>query len=245
MAASDAAYQRRNRILSQSNRRLSTLSKPEYDDDTSEPPSSFVKEVLSSSKEHKRPVASAVPKPKVLSLNPSTTRRIAICNLVSYVLSFVLGCYVCYTLHVERVGKYCPLFVRALFSLFDAFGMGQMINKLFAAWSDAPIPAQRSVVKALTYGSVILNLYPIWSGMRKQGSSGQPAESEDKPESAEVSDSKNNDDDKSSGLMSDIDEEHLTMIASFVIRSGAACLVFGLLGYDGLYNVPVLLKFLR
>ncbi|GFE54526.1 hypothetical protein BaOVIS_019300 [Babesia ovis] len=239
MAASDAAHQRRKRVLGNSTKRLNSLSKPEYDDDESEPPTSFVEEVLRSQRGKKAPTTRKVPQTTELALNPAATRRIAIFNLLSYVVSFIMGCYVCYALHTERVAPYCPLFFRGLFSLMDGFHMGRLVNQAMAAWSGAPVAVHQATVKALTYGSVMISLYPMFISMVKPSNAKKPAEGE------ESEDAKDNEDDQNANTTSSIDDDQLVRIVSFIIRSGAACLVFGLLGYDGLYNVPVVLSLIR
>ncbi|GBE61737.1 iron-sulfur cluster-binding Rieske family protein, putative [Babesia ovata] len=247
MAASDAAYQRRNRVLAESSRRLSSLSKPEYDDDEeTQPPSSFLKEVILSSPRADVSATAKVVEPIVKPLDLASTRCIAVCNLLSYVLSFSLGCYVCHVLHSERVDSYCPAFVRGFFSLIDMLGAARMIHMAISAWLHAPERMKHTTVKVLTYGSVILNIYPIWASMRKGGSAGQTEDSNSKDEADSSDEDSDGSDDGSGGnFFADFDEENLAKIAMFVIRSGAACLVFGLLGYDILYNMPLILQFIH
>ncbi|CDR95047.1 hypothetical protein, conserved [Babesia bigemina] len=248
MAASDAAYQRRNRVLAESSKRLSSLSKPEYDDDEdTQPRSSFLKEVILSSPRAEVEGAAKAVEPKVTPLDLASTRCIAVCNLLSYVLSFSVGCYACHVLHPSRVDVYCPAFVRGVFSLIDMLGAARVIHMAISAWVSAPEGMQRTTVKVLTYGSVALNLYPLWASMRKGGSSSE-AESNKSKDDAESSDdegSESSDEGNGGNFLADFDEENLAKIAMFVIRSGAACLVFGLLGYDVLYNMPIILQYVH
>ncbi|GIX64651.1 xin actin-binding repeat-containing protein 2 isoform X2 [Babesia caballi] len=244
MSASNAAHQRRNRVLAESTKRLNSLSKPEYDDeDVPESASSFLKEVILSSSESMpvsldRDVESRAPESRVRALDLQSTRRIALLNLLSYAVSFIAGCYICHALHGDVVDRYCPFFFRGLFALLDAFGAGRILHMTIAAWYGSPLKVQQMTVKVATYGSVLVNLYPFWAAMRKQSAGAAPARRLDlnTNEGGEGS---------GPGFLADFDEEHLVKIASFVIRSSVACLVFGLLGYDVLYNAPLLLSFAR
>nr|BAN65351.1 conserved hypothetical protein [Babesia bovis] len=234
MAQSDAARQRRKRVLGDSTKRLNSLSKPEYDDDESEPPTSFVEEVFRTQSGKKTPAKKKEDKSDVYSLNHVSTRRIAFFNILSYVVSFIFGTYACYTLHAERVSMYCPFFFRGLFFMMDKFGVGRMINHAMDLWINAPLYVHKKTVMALTYGSMMMSLYPLFSSFFTTNGKKKPSETENSNEEEEKADQ-----------YVDISEEQLIRFGSFVARSAAACLVFGLLGYDGLYNMQSIITFLR
>lgn len=245
MMISEAAHQRKSRVLKNSSKRLSSLSKTEFEDDSepNEPPSSFLNEMmLSASSKHRSKVVKPAETP-ISPLDLKGTQRIAFCNLISYVLSMLAGSFVCHVIHGEMVDHYCPALLRAIFSLMHGFGLGQFVRMMVSAWDSTPHPMRDTVVKGLTYGSVMANLYPMWFSMRKQGNALKAEEADVEDSTSENEENNSANENKGSGFPLDLDEQQLVMIATFVIRSCAACLVFGLLGYDALFNAPILFKY--
>lgn len=243
----EAAYQRKNRVLADSSKRLSSLSKVEYDDDDTppDPPTSIIREMALTPTERKPEVAK--PAERLISpLDRKGTQRIAICNLISYVISMICGSFVCHILHGHKVDGYCPKILLFIFSLLKAFGAGHFVSGLVKAWENTPAPMRATVVNVLTYGSVLINVYPMYSALTKQTTTPKPGETEDgATPAANAEGQAGQDDGNAPAAQNELDEKHLVMIATFVIRSCAACLVFGLLGYDVLYNAHLAKVFLH
>lgn len=241
MMVSEAAYQRKNRVLADPAKRLNSLSKTEFEDDEEpkEPPTSFLNEMMLPSTQSKAKVVKPAER-KISPLDVKGTQRIAIFNLLSYIASMILGTYVCHIIHGHAVDRYCPSALRFIFSMLDAFGPGHFVRTAVSAWHGTSDPMRVTVAKVLTYSSLLVSLYPMWSSMKKTAESTEEVEdSQAAPEEPAASE-----DSGSSGFLADLDEEHLTMIVALVLRSSAACLVFGLLGYDALYNAHFLVRYL-
>ncbi|KAK2198330.1 hypothetical protein BdWA1_001341 [Babesia duncani] len=232
MDASEAALQRKNRVLADSSKRLNSLVKGDYDDVPMEVPTSFMGKPKPWLQSNVKPSAESI-----LAEEEASIRLMGIIHLGCFFFAIIIGAFACFKRHVDRVSQWTPTLLLLIFKLLDKIGIGNLILHFYNLWEQLPPAVQAKYIKGMTYGSIFVNLYPVIAAAKNQSSAQQSEATEDAEiEGANTSTKK--EEKPTPQVPLEIDDP-LVENGAAVARFIAVFVFFSLVGFDLLYNLNV------
>ncbi|AFZ81226.1 uncharacterized protein BEWA_006350 [Theileria equi strain WA] len=211
MTSHEAAYQRKNLVLSDPSGRLNTLIKNGAEEELKHP-HEFGKE--GPTKPAHCRFAGAE------NCHVLCTRLCGLAQLALFLAAFVVGAFVCFVRHEEDVSSNAPGFFVFFLHKLKLLGLHHLVSFLFGLWEGLPEKTQKSVTKTLTYGTIGATIYPVLVSKPKA----QPKDGEEQQPEEPVVDS----------------HADLMKALSAYARVASSVILCGLLGYDASRNFKLL-----
>ncbi|XP_953008.1 uncharacterized protein TA07930 [Theileria annulata] len=230
MDNTNVAYQRKNRVLSDSSNRLKTLVKGDHEDDEDE-----LKSVptLDTDKKDSKALEKSKPNTNVDTVDdteevveegdPNTVRLYGYLQLHLYFFALLFGGFVCYLRQHEALTEYYPRFLKNFYLLLKKKNAHLVPEYGFKFWTDLSDKTKKTIVRYFSYGTIFLNLYPVLTSPSKPKKNKDGEVIPDPQRDAQV-----------------VFNKTVIKYGSSFFRTLSATLFCGLLGYDLAYNLPYL-----